>query len=278
MTTRKLLVQIVSDIHLELTKSIPKIAPKAPYLFLAGDISRPNHSSFLEFLTYCNANWSKTFYVLGNHDYWDNSSFLQQIKENVKKIISDNKLTNISILDNTFVSLTPELIVFGSTFWTKTTFTERDATMYVNDYNMIRYCDIDNLTPQIDYIVPRTMNILHNKDYESIDRFLNNDELTKDKKVIIITHFPPQRSGTSHPKYINQHPNVAEYFSHPDGTIRSFVSINNIVCWISGHTHYSYDFKSHEGIRLISNQMGYTREAMTRESGFRDDCLFEIDY
>jgi hypothetical protein len=71
---------------------------------------------------------------------------------------------------------------------------------------------------------------------------------------------------------------VAEYFSHPDGTIRSFVSINNIVCWISGHTHYSYDFKSPEGIRLISNQMGYTREAMTRESGFRDDCLFEIEY
>ena len=59
MITRKLLVQIYSDLHLELTKSIPKIVPRSPYLFLAGDISRFSHPSFKEFLEYCNQNWEK---------------------------------------------------------------------------------------------------------------------------------------------------------------------------------------------------------------------------
>jgi hypothetical protein len=62
MSTKKLLIQIYSDLHLELTKSIPKIEPRCPYLFLAGDISRFSHPSFKEFLTYCNENWEKTEY------------------------------------------------------------------------------------------------------------------------------------------------------------------------------------------------------------------------
>jgi hypothetical protein len=46
MSTRKLIVQIYSDLHLELTKSIQQIVPIAPYLFLAEDISRFSHPSF----------------------------------------------------------------------------------------------------------------------------------------------------------------------------------------------------------------------------------------
>lgn len=64
MSIRKISIQIYSDLHLELTKSIPKITPKSPYLFLAGDITRFSHPSFGEFLTYCNDNWEKHFMSL----------------------------------------------------------------------------------------------------------------------------------------------------------------------------------------------------------------------
>ena len=140
MSLRKISIQIYSDLHLELTKSIPKIVPRSPYLFLAGDITSFNHSSFGEFLSYCNDNWEKTFYVFGNHDYWNTNSYIQKIQRQVKEYIQDRELTNVQILDNEFVSLNEEIIIFGSTFWTYSPFmTEYEARMYSNDYNMIRF-------------------------------------------------------------------------------------------------------------------------------------------
>ena len=278
MESRKLSIQIYSDLHLELTNSIPKIVPRSPYLFLAGDISRFNHPSFGEFLSYCNDNWKKIFYVFGNHDYWNRNSYIQEIKRQVKEYIIDNKLTNIQILDNEFVSLNDEIIVFGSTFWTQTSFMKKEIVeLYINDYNMIKIKhDLTETTPY--NLSPRDVNQMYFEDYSKIYKVLNSNELTKDKKVIIMTHFPPQQSGTSHSKYRLQVNIMKNYFSHPDGTIKDFDNYSNILCWISGHTHYSYDFKSPEGIRLISNQIGYLKEAISGESQFKEDGLFEIEY
>jgi predicted phosphohydrolase len=278
MSTRKLIVQIYSDLHLELTKSIPQIVPIAPYLFLAGDISRFSHPSFKEFLVYCNENWQKTFYVFGNHDYWNTNSYVQKIKRERLRFLEENQLTNISILDNNFVSLNEDIIVFGSTFWTQSPFvTEYEARMYVNDYNMIRYKR--NITDPRPYdLSPRDVNEMNLEDSNSIYNFLNNNELTKNKKVIVMTHFPPQQTNTSHSKYSLQGKMMKNYFSHPNGTIKEFENISNILCWISGHTHYSYDFISPEGVRLISNQMGYIGEVISGVSGFKQDGLFEIEY
>ncbi len=278
MSLRKLTIQIYSDLHLELTKSIPEIFPSSPYLFLAGDISRFSHPSFGEFLSYCNTHWKKTFYVFGNHDYWAPSSYLQKIKRQAKDFLKTNELTNVFILDNEFVSLDDDIIVFGSTFWTQSPFiTEYEARMYINDYNMIRFKR--NITDVRPYdLAPRDVNKMYFEDYSKIYEVLNINELTKDKKVIMITHFPPQQTNTSHPKYSLQGQMTKNYFSHPDKTIKDLDNISNIVCWISGHTHYSYDFNSSEGVRLISNQMGYINEAMSGDSRFKQDGLFEIEY
>lgn len=278
MSQRKLLIQIYSDIHLELTKSIPYFPPVAKYLFLAGDISRFSHPSFQEFLTYCNNNWEKTFYVFGNHDYWNINSYVQKIKREVKECLQNNKLTNIYILDNQFVSLNEDLIVFGSTFWTQSPFvSEYEARMYINDYNMMRY-KRDSTDPRPYDLSPRDVNDMSIEDSLSIYDCLNTNELTKDKKVIVMTHFPPQQKKTSHPKYVLQSKIMKNYFAHPDGKINEFDNISNISCWISGHTHYSYDFVSPEGVRLISNQMGYIGELTNGLSLFKEDGLFEIEY
>jgi predicted phosphohydrolase len=262
---------------LELTKSIPKITPRAPYLFLAGDISRFSHPSFKEFLEYCNQNWEKTFYVFGNHDYWNKNSYIQEIKRQTTEFLEVNKLTNINILDNNFVSLNEDIIVLGSTFWTQSPFiTEYEARMYINDYNMIRIKrDIMDMRPYD--LSPRDVNQMNFEDTTTIYNILNENKLTKDKKVIVMTHFPPQQKNTSHSKYNLQGKMMKNYFSHPDDTLQEFQNTSNILCWISGHTHYSYDFISPEGVRLISNQMGYIKESMSGESGFKEDGLFEIN-
>ena len=51
------------------------------------------------------------------------------------------------------------------------------------------------------------------------------------------------------------------------------LGINNIECWMSGHTHYSYDFNYKE-TRFISNQFGYIDEINNSEINY--DGLFEI--
>jgi predicted phosphohydrolase len=277
MSLRKLTIQIYSDLHLELTKCIPKINPRARYLFLAGDISRFDHPSFQEFIRYCNENWEKTFYVFGNHDYWNQLSYIQKIKRQTKDFLELNKLTNVYILDNEFVSLNEEIIVLGSTFWTKSQFSSNDeARRYFNDYNMIRFKSITDVGPHV--LGPQHVNQMYFEDYSKIYEVLNTNELTIDKKIIVMTHFPPQQTNTSHPKYSLQGETVKNYFSHPNNTIKDFGNLNNILCWISGHTHYSYDFNSSEGVRLISNQMGYINEAMIGDSRFKQDGLFEIYY
>jgi len=278
MSTKKLLIQIYSDLHLELTKSIPKIEPRCPYLFLAGDISRFSHPSFKEFLTYCNENWEKTFYVFGNHDYWNPNSYIQKIKRESQKFLEENKLTKINILDNNFVSLNEDIVVFGSTFWTPSPFiTEYEARMYINDYNMIRVKQ-DITDPRPYDLSPKDVNQMNFEDTSAIYNVLNDNELRKDKKVIVMTHFPPQQTNTSHKKYALQGKMMRNYFSHPDGTLTQLQNTSNILCWISGHTHFSYDFISPEDVRLISNQMGYIGEVTSGESRFKEDGLFEIEY
>jgi predicted phosphohydrolase len=149
--------------------------------------------------------------------------------------------------------------------------------MYVNDYNMIRF-KREITDPRPYELSPRDVNQMSIEDSSAIHSVLNENELTKDKKVIVMTHFPPQQTNTSHSKYALQGKMMKNYFSHPNGTIKDFDNISNILCWISGHTHYSYDFVSPEGVRLISNQMGYIGEVNSGASRFKEDGLFEIEY
>ena len=125
---------------------------------------------------------------------------------------------------------------------------------------------------------PKDVNQMNFEDTSAIYNVLNDNELRKDKKVIVMTHFPPQQTNTSHKKYALQGKMMRNYFSHPDGTLTQLQNTSNILCWISGHTHFSYDFISPEDVRLISNQMGYIGEVTSGESRFKEDGLFEIEY
>lgn len=55
----KLIIQVISDIHLEFHNSYPKIKPLAKYLFLVGDIGTITNQHDLKvknFLSYCSVN------------------------------------------------------------------------------------------------------------------------------------------------------------------------------------------------------------------------------
>ena len=70
MSVRKILVQVYSDIHIELWNKVPILPVKAKYLFLAGDICDKNNPLFYMFLDYCSEWWEKVFYTPGNHEFY----------------------------------------------------------------------------------------------------------------------------------------------------------------------------------------------------------------
>jgi len=78
---------------------------------------------------------------------------------------------------------------------------------------------------------------------------------------------------TSHPKYLAENRTANLYFVWPDDTLNKF-KLNNVIAWVSGHTHWSYDFEKN-GVRLISNKLGYKSEFGV--TGINKDGLYEIN-
>jgi predicted phosphodiesterase len=267
MTTKKIIIQVFSDIHIEYWNKLPTISVKAKYLFLAGDICKLRHSLFYKFFDYCSANWEKIFYVPGNHEFYDSKKNYNELSFEYKYKLS-TKYKNVFYLDNEFVLLDDNINVYGSTFWTSSPFSSKNiAKIYVNDYNNIKYFNSDlNEVKDLDTTY---INKLSRNSFQSLQTYLT----TNNNFTIIMTHFPPMRTGTSHPKYLKESRIENLYFSWPDYIIDN-LNLTNVPLWISGHTHWSYDFEKNS-TKFISNQLGYKHELS--ETGINENGLFKIE-
>ena len=65
---------------------------------------------------------------------------------------------------------------------------------------------------------------------------------------------------------------VNSYFAWPDNTLLK-LNVDHILTWISGHTHWTYDF-TQNNVRLIGNQIGYKSEV--GKTGLIEDGVFKI--
>lgn len=270
----KITIQVISDIHLEFYNSFPKITPIAKYLCLAGDIgtiSNQYDTKVEKFLLYCSTNWEKTFYILGNHEFYqkdeqvDKKTCFEDLENKYQDICK--KFNNVYLLNNSFVQIEPGLNIYGTTLWTGTCGFPLNVSDTFNDYNMItiksKKSNVLITANYIDKISMTQLNLLKN--------YLNNSK----EKNIIITHFPPIREGSSNPIYSIQPEFVSNYFSWND--IYSKLNMSNVIGWISGHTHWSYDITINN-TRFVSNQMGYKNECVKGESGFEPLKVVEFEY
>jgi len=267
MTTKKILIQIYSDLHIEVWNKLPIIHVRAKYLFLAGDVCHYNHPLFFPFLDYCSSNWVKTFYIPGNHEYYIKGKSYNELLFEYKYKIAE-RYRNVFCLDNNFVSLDEENInIYGATFWTIPPFTSTNqAKISINDYNYISYFK-QGLHEIVDLDITYVKE-LADESFNCLQKYLNET----DKKTIVMTHFPPHMSGTSQPKYLTQKRTENSNFAWPDGTLQNF-NLSNVLTWISGHTHWSYDFMQ-DGTRLIGNQLGYKSEL--GQTGLNEHGVYEI--
>jgi hypothetical protein len=112
------------------------------------------------------------------------------------------------------------------------------------------------------------VNELSATSYNNLKQYLSSAT----KPTIVMTHFPPIRTGTSDPQYLAQIRKANLYFAWPDETINDF-ELTKVPLWISGHTHWSYDINKNDS-RFVGNQLGYKSEI--GRTGLNENGLFEI--
>ena len=251
--------QLYSDIHLEFSKTFPKIKPLAKYLFLAGDIGKINTLNFEPFFDYCSQNWEKVFYCLGNHEFYHSKKTFNNLKQEYKNLF--NKYSNVFLIDDSSVEF-ENIIILGNPLWSCPS-----SSVGLNDFNHIKMVSED---------IIRKYDIKLEQ-FQQLHKDCGNyilSELSKytNKNIIVMTHFPPTQENTSSPKYKNQHQYLKDYFA--SNFIENIPDQNDIVCWIYGHTHFSNNMDSPKNFKFFSNQMGYMDEM--NETNFSEDGLFTV--
>jgi predicted phosphohydrolase len=246
-------IQVYSDLHIEYWNDIPKIPPLSEYLFLAGDVCVETHPLFYKFMDYCSLNWKKIFYIPGTNEFYSKTKNYNQLIFDYNHRLK-NRYKNIYFLNNESTPLNDEIDVYGSTFWTKPIFNStNESKMNIHDYNNITYYS-ENEKHVVDLNISYVKK-LSEETYDSLKNHLSNTK----KKTIIMTYFPPIREGTINPNLKNDKLyNLFDYDSWKDETINDLVCLDRkkmISMWISGHTHYSYDFIKND-IHFVSNQLG----------------------
>lgn len=252
--------QVFSDLHLEhCGKNIPQFTPKADNLILAGDIFTPDTiKKFIALLAYCTDKWQHIYYICGNHEFYDGGD-MNILKLQYRSICS--KFPNVHFLDNEYIIING-IAIYGFIGWTPLDkYIIRSGWEYLMDFQLIKI-----LTS---YMTPKMMVKISASDLEIFKSFIdkvNNDEILCES-VLVISHFPPIREGTSDPKYRGNE--LQPYFSWKN--IMEKIICPKLKVWVSGHSHFSYNFIIN-GIKYFSNQIGYPKEGVISGDG-----LFNIE-
>jgi hypothetical protein len=139
---------------------------------------------------------------------------------------------------------------------------------YLRDFNSIQqFNDTKKTNVPIDF---KFMSELSKRDFEHLSSFLSSTK----KKTIIMTHFPPLQEGSINQVTMNQFKELKDFYAWNDDTLEK-LNLTEVIVWISGHTHWSYDIK-HKYVRLISNQVGFTKEHGL--TNFSPSGVYEIEY
>lgn len=241
----------VSDVHLELRKPKfvmkPMIDPQIDtdsknILALCGDIGNPFSEVYEQFVGLHAKLFHHIFIVSGNHEYYSHKKHMS-ISETDSRIRDiQNKFTNVTFLQKNSFEI-DNFVFLGCTLWSNV---DQCAETCMSDYLKIYTYDMFNDKRLINY-----MDILqlHGDMLEWLEETIA--QTSKDKKVIVLTHHAPSFEMTDNDNYKNYYATDCEYLCD-----------NQVIVWLSGHTHKSKDIKIKNTI-CASNCLGYPNEKGT---------------
>ena len=251
-----LLIQVVSDLHIEFYEHIlkvpDKIQPQAPILALLGDIGLACTDLLQDFLFLQADRFEKVLFLPGNHEYYNSRDTTYSMEEQMdwmKEVCSRRE--NLYFMDRDSLLLNG-VLVLGTTLWSDIPDEMlRKAEQSMNDYE-VSYNHKSKLGE-----APRRLRADETRrEHETSVAWIRSklaDAKKDGRKVVVLTHHTPLMSGTSHPMY--EGGDLTCCFSTSLKSLIIF-SAPTLVAWACGHTHYNFDFMV-GNVRVCSNQRGY---------------------
>jgi predicted phosphohydrolase len=242
-----MIVQIVSDIHLEKNKGITfqdLIQVQGDVLCLLGDIGCPLEPSYRAFLQECHTHFKHTVLIAGNHEYW-RSSTLTITEVDALIDVMCSSFTNIHYLSNGTNKVIDGVNFIGATLWTLVT---EGSTAFTNE----QIVELDNTWKRRSWnsVTPWGIvmnNKVHLTQLQAIETKINWGYQHKLKNVVLTHHAPLIRGPF---KRVNM-PTDLLY-----GRDLSYAMNGQYIkAWCFGHTHCNYE-NTMNGTYVASNQYG----------------------
>lgn len=189
-------------------------------------------------------------FVLGNHDYWGQNFGLEPGR--VKMALNDDKLANVSFLENTSVVI-DQVKFLGGTLWTD--FAKQDplvmikAQSLMNDYKYIRN------GPGYRKLYPAEVLAAHLKARNFIMGSCVKDDPTQ--RVMVVTHMAP--SFQSYENYDGARDSASPYYAS-DLSELILEDTQAAEWWVHGHIHSTADYMIGD-TRIMCNPRGYVGQA-----------------
>lgn len=233
-------IQYASDLHLEFIQNkgyLNKnpIKPIGDIMLLAGDnLILSELHRYSDFFNYLSENFKYSYFVPGNHEYYDSETDAAFKVENIKIRKNVFLVNNISIIHG-------DIKFIFTTLWSKISEANRwNVERSVNDYHLIRYKGKKLSVP--------ACNELHEECLAFLKKELSGNE---NYKTVVVTHHVP--TLINYPQqYIGSAINDAFAVDLTD-----LIESTEPDIWIYGHSHVNTpDFKIGKTL-LTTNQMGY---------------------
>jgi len=252
-----MLVQVVSDLHLELggvSFSPDMFATKADIVLLPGDINygRQAVRNAATLFSYA----PHIVMVCGNHEHYEGAYSIDEMAECMREEAERLSSTRckISVLENSEVRIPlkqAEIRVVGATLWAdfdlfgNAPLGRLDAKFAVNDFKTI--CGRDS-----GFITTEEIEERHFVSREYVRNAIEEHATHKaEGPLLVLSHHAPSPRSIS-PSYKFNRASVA-YASNLDALLARGVSL-----WAHGHTHNSFCYGGDQEALVVCNPAGYS--------------------
>ena len=235
-------IQYASDLHLEFPENKAYLG-RAPLqaegdiLLLAGDIVPINQmDSHGDFFRYLSDNFSETYWLPGNHEYYHSDI------DQTGGYINERIRGNIRMVNNTSVKRGNTELIF-STLWTKISHENQlEIVMRFSDFHVINYKGRN--------LEVRYYNQLHKQSLLFLRNLLAGE--TTGFRIVITHHAP---TFINYPEELLGDP-LSEAFAVE---LKDIISATGPDYWIYGHSHLNNIDFNIGNTRMLSNTLGYVR-------------------
>lgn len=257
--------QIISDLHEEFCDLTvcELINPNANIVILAGDIT--SGISFVELALKAAKNFLDIEFIVigGNHELHSNLDYVDYIN-NVPfwNQIADN----LHFLENSSIYLSKyDLEVFGGIGWTNLN--------GLNDINLLalqlRVNDFKHIKVGGRLITTSKMKALN---AEFVSACIDTMTKSNAENKVVVSHFP-QSTELKHSAFNVEF--ITWYFCADNNNFIKELGELGVKSMVSGHTHDNFD-RAVEGVRQVSNQIGYNHERGFDENVSKATRLFDL--